>query len=265
VHGAHNSRSRCIKKTNIHGGVRVGLIPEIKQKIDDWLNAEPGRSISSLATLAGIHYSTARRILQNENLPTYETIVAILGVVDKNANLTSLLSRQYPDGNNRLISAFKSNPVDLSFFRGLDSLSNLIFAFLINSRDSSMEEINKEFGNAGLKALNTLVERGLVESTDGVLRPKMREICLTAPFDVMNMISSHLDHTNMENIGNSMGLAGILWDCTTIDGYKKILKISTEALASISNVMKECPGQVPVYSTCLVNSYLTLSNEKLRS
>lgn len=241
----------------------MGLIPEIKQKIDDWMSAEPGRSVASLATLAGIHYSTARRVLQNETLPTYATIASILGVIDKSANLKDLLSRQYPDHKN-LISVFNKNPVDLSFFQGLDSLSNHIFAFLTNSRDSNLDEIGKEFGNAGLKALDTLVERGLVENNDGVLKPKMRELCLTAPFDIMNMISSHMDHTNKENLENSTGLAGILWDCTSIEGYKRILKISTETLASISNVMKECRGSIPVYSTCLVNSYLTLSNREIK-
>ncbi|MCB0384362.1 MAG: hypothetical protein KDD43_03140, partial [Bdellovibrionales bacterium] len=75
----------------------MALTPEIREKIDAWLEGGVDRSPAELARRAGVPYSTARRTLQGESTPTYNNLASILSVAVENIEVIPLLKLQFPE------------------------------------------------------------------------------------------------------------------------------------------------------------------------
>lgn len=234
------------------------LAQEIREKIESWLTDEPGHSIKDLALKAQVHYSTVRRILQNETIPSYSTLASIISIVDKNADLRYLLSLQFPKLTD-IVSTFRQTVLTEPQFNGLDSLSLHLFSFLTNYRDSNEEEIKKEFGNAGMMALKTLIDKELVEMDQGIIKPKLRDVRITGLLDTLNLIKSMVQHTNVTNIENDIGMSGVLWECISKEGYKQLIELHSKMMKEIDLIFSRNPGPIPAYSISIVNPFITLS------
>lgn len=235
----------------------MALNSEIRQKIDSWLGAETGRSVSELARRARVPYSSLRRILQDETAANYPTLANVLDVVACGSEIGPLLSKQYPELSN-IFSIFREKEVAAgTLISSLDQDTLYVLAFLTCDKPVSLRELREEFGTRGLRSLEILKMRKVVEvSDDGeTIKALMPEISFHHADDILKVIHSHLHFTNTANMTCHKATIGAMWGSMSIDGYIQSLKILETAALAISKIRSSCPGQIPMYFTYLMNSY----------
>ncbi|MBK9039112.1 MAG: hypothetical protein IPL83_08120 [Bdellovibrionales bacterium] len=239
------------------GGSYVALNSEIREKIDNWLSFEAGRSVSELARRAKVPYSSLRRILQDETKPNYYTLASVLEAAGCGSEVGPLLSKQYPELS-QILSIFREKEVAAGdLVSSLDPDSIYVLAFLTCDKPVSLTELREEFGARGLRSFEILKTRNVVElSEDGeTIKVLMPEICIRNPDDILKFIQSHLNFTNTANIYSNKATVAAMWGSMSFEGYTKAREVLKTAALTISKIRGSCPGEIPMHFTCLLNSY----------
>jgi Ni,Fe-hydrogenase I small subunit len=235
----------------------VALNSEIREKIDNWLSFEAGRSVSELARRAKVPYSSLRRILQDETTPNYPVLASVLAVAACGSEIQSLLSKQYPELSH-VFSIFREKEVAAgTLISSLDQDSIYVLAFLTCDKPVSLTQLREEFGTRGLRSLELLKMRNVVEmSEDGeTINVLMPELSFHHPDDILKLIQSHLNFTNTANMTSNKATMGVAWGAMSLEGYIKSLKVLETAAVTISKIRSSCPGEIPMHFTYLLNSY----------
>lgn len=235
----------------------MALNSEIREKIDNWLSFEAGRSVSELARRAKVPYSSLRRILQDETKPNYYTLASVLEAAECGSEVGPLLSKQYPELS-QFLSIFREKEVAAGdLVSSLDQDSIYVLAFLTCDKPVSLTELREEFGARGLRSFEILKTRNVIElSEDGeTIKVLMPEICIRNPDDILKFNQSHLNFTNTANISSNKAVIGTLWGSMSLDGYIKSLKVLETAALTISKIRSSCPGEITMHFNYLINSY----------
>lgn len=247
----------------------MGLLPEIRQKIDAWLEGGHGRSPTNLAQLASVSQTTTRRIIQGESISTFGNMANILSVVlgEDCSELPSLMKKQYPK-DSRAIDIFLGDGVVSDDRRGRlnkviesNPLCIVIYALIESLDDVSEDQILKEYGRIGQRALTSLMEEGLVEEASGSFRCTNNggKMNFTAK-SMIRSIAAHSDIQNLENLENDYGVASLQWGSASSEGYNLAIKLTAEYVSNMKKLIDENPGKIPMYSVVYNNSYIELKS-----
>src|SRR6478609_6788329 len=71
------------------------MLPDLKELIDTWLKERSTRNLSLLSRQTGVPYPTLRRVYQQENSPSLETVLSVLNVVASTDATLQFLSRHF--------------------------------------------------------------------------------------------------------------------------------------------------------------------------
>lgn len=249
------------------GGAQMRLIPEIKEKLEKWIDSGPSRSIAELARRSGVSYTSTRRMVQNEGLPSYNNLANILSVLLENDidALPTLLKQQFPHLG-RAIDMFLNDGVisdqnreALNRTINENSLASVIYAMSDSDDGTSLSDIIEEHGRSGLKALKELTSVGLIEESGGRYKTTEKNGKVNFPVQtIINAIAAHANISNVENIENGFGVTSLQWATANKIGYNKAIELTIEYTGKVKMALEANPGKIPVYFAAIGNSYVEL-------
>lgn len=247
----------------------MNLLPEIRFKINSWLENGTGRSSAMLARLAGLPYSTTRRVVQGESISTCVNLANILSVVLENNDahlLGSLLKEQFPNETS-VIETFISKGLisddsrqKLNRFINDDPISSVIYAICNSDIGVSADEIENEYGRAGMRALDNLINAELVEQAGGKFKTSTdRKVNFTVQ-SFKNALKGHVDNMLFENLEENLAFGYIQWGTISKEAYCQALVALKKNMQEIESLITNNPGNIPIYFLSLGNSYVDLKS-----
>ena len=245
----------------------MAVIREIREKIDSWLAGGGERSPAELARRSGLPYSTVRRAVQGESVPTYANLANILSVVlpeSEAGSLPSLLKAQFPQASS-VIDTFLGKGVvsdqqrlALNGLIDCEPLCSVVYALVDCQQGTSLNDIKAEYGRAGARSLNLLEEAGLVEMVGGMYRTVSEAKVNFTVNTFKNTVLAHVQSLNAENIEKSQAHGSIQWGGISMEAYKLAIEKHEKCMSEIGKIVDSNPGTIPAYFLSLANSYLNV-------
>lgn len=143
----------------------MNMTDELSALIDSWLAQRKNHSLPQLRLFSGLSYATVRRVYQKEGIPTFDTVVSLLGVVANHENSVDFLSRYFPDIGKKVDLSLLA-PTAATSLAQLDFMSTtdlLVLSLAAVSGGVREEEITASAGELGMESLNKLMDCGSIE------------------------------------------------------------------------------------------------------
>lgn len=217
------------------------MLADLKELIDSWLKDRPTRNLSLLSRHSGVPYPTLRRVYQQENVPTLETVLALLNVIAGNEAAMSFLSRHFSQIGawvGKLVSSYDVSITSGDFNEELRDRISFAIITLASSGGTSVETITRKFGDYGLSKLKRLIEIEAIYEQDGCLRCRYENFSVLDPRLILEQIKHTVDLFDMTQIGEAGVCAQLHTDGLDDQGvselHKRILEFE-EDLRQIFN------------------------------
>ncbi len=169
----------------------------------------PKYSSSQLAKLVGISQSTFNRIENGQTNPNLLNISKLLGYL-KSTHKISDASKFLPESLTLKIKENLShnfeNPIiggDFASYFSKSSYRNIMLLALTKS-GTTRDEIQLEYGNSGLKLLNELIEKKLLNETRGIIRGFEETVSFNQEILKQTLISCVTEKYNAEEFGQGV-------------------------------------------------------------
>lgn len=134
----------------------------------------------------------------------------------------------------------------------------LVYFFITSSKKNTVtqKDIQEEFGRRGVYALDQLIKEGLVlvNQSFGYIYPRHDHSSIVIPHENIKIQMAHLRYFDYSNLGTVAGFANLNSSCS-LEGIHKIREVLFKATYRISEVFKECPGNIPIYANFACNTY----------
>lgn len=145
----------------------MAMTDSLRESIDRWLSAREKRSLSMLARLSKVSYSTVRRIVQGEKYePSSNTAMKLAGVVMSKPELVAFATEYFPNMVADRTDVSHSSEDELM---ELLEDSNYIPVLLLSSHKdgTNEEEVRYFFGNEFTHKFNEMVNAGHLKRVRG--------------------------------------------------------------------------------------------------
>lgn len=228
---------------------RLAILSELKDAITSYLEVNKNLSLNAIACRSNVSEPTLRRIKKGEvkTLPRINTIVDILSIIYKERNISSLIQKCGPHLKSYLSKVFSvlmdteaayENDTGLSKVLQ-DSTSYLIYKLAANRIGIKREQVQRNFGELGLKKLSDLERKGLVFEMVGSYHARTKSFCLDDDLFIQNF-KSVADFIRIEE-GPARGdnLFYNLSESVSEEGYQKIMAIQRQALKEIVSILND--------------------------
>ena len=245
---AHNNTMKIAAASNSPSS--KGLLgAELQTLIENYL-ADQRKTLAILARECSVSYSTLRRMAQNENMPDFGAVIAVLGVICDKTQAKQFLAKYYPKIFNAFDAAFLDHPPaktqDLTHY--LDS--ELAFAVLQMSAQKSRctrAMILKSFGEFGRNKLQEFIEAGYIgEDNHG----NLSFLGFGSEHDVDRCLSNIRVLAKVfdeSNLGTDAAFVAAYSESVTREGLRKIKQYGREYYKSLQKIIEEHEGDIPVY------------------
>jgi len=217
----------------------------ITELIEGWMSESPRRNLSMLAKKSGVSYTTLRRLIADEQKPSISTELDILNVVTDTKSRADYLQNTHPDfaklevnlAANACLDEEKS---DLSDWVENPMACNIAI-FCSSQLGSTKDEIEKEFGNSGIRVLNLLLDSGAVYESEG--RLKYADYFIKSPSIVLKGIQN-----SIKLIEDQESLEAWNWLHTGVsqDGLKEMKEATKSYLETLTKIRCEFSGNIRV-------------------
>ncbi len=182
------------------------MLADLKELIDAWLNERATRNLSLLSRQSGVPYPTLRRVYQQENIPTLETVLALLNVVAANEAAMQFLNRHFADIGawvGKLVNSHDYSITSGDFNEELRDRISFAIITLASSGGTRLETIAKKFGDYGLIKLKRLLEIEAIYEKDGLLYCRYENFSVLDPRLILEQIKHTVDLFEMTQIGEA--------------------------------------------------------------
>lgn len=228
--------------------------------IDSWIDEKSLRTIAALARQSGVSESVVRRAHRKEAIPNVDNLAKILMTTTYTKTFKELkaaipavlseylISKDYIFAN----SGFDGERTTLEIESHLQTFENyLVFKRISHSDMIYRSDIKDQYGFRGLKALDELIDVGLVEQSD-------REVLSIA---LKNFSTSHdLQKRHLPKLvetfydfEDSRHILANYSESITSKAAREILELQKETNKKIANIMINNPGDVPYLYMGLLN------------
>lgn len=204
---------------------------ELRHAIDQWLEKR-GNTLTKLSKKAGLGYSTVRRIMQNEQIPTLRTQMQIGFVVFKPEKCCEVFKNDIPN----YLTPFTVGPGvtndNSQVLDGLllDDLSHAIVSLAM--RGTTREEIKEEHGRHGLESLDALLAMNALEEKDGVVSAE--DVDINAVGDLCKAIQLSALQISPQNY-----TAGCWWsEGWSVKGITALAALCSEFMSRIAEMRR---------------------------
>lgn len=224
------------------------------------LNAQlekPYHSVSNLAKKSGLSEMTVRRIVQGESRPNFETVASILKVTAKREEMMSILRDEFPEMTNAIDRVWGNgetysicNSVDLT-----NALSSSLGCYIVNSASCKCgikrTKIKSLYGTKGESTLNSLLEKGILVETDGIVRYPEEDFSVTG-----DLISTQIRHfVDAYDAKNPSSARTVQVEGLNEEGIKEAQNALIECAKKIGDIRqdKKYLGNVPFFFCAFSN------------
>lgn len=227
---------------------------ELKQLVNDWINAKENRNVSSLARGAGVSENCIRRVLNNNSMPITENLRKIILFIKGTDTNKNIISSLMPSLQNH----FKFELSYLSFEEIGDYLNILEieailkdfphqFVFERSSMDPgiSVTEINEMFGSYADTIIENLSKSNLVSDTDGII--KCNQNYKNHSFSTIYY--KNLSTQMIQNFYKTDSAINYLFfqnESVSKNGYAKVMDIIEDSSKKVMAAIKDNPGDIPL-------------------
>jgi len=181
------------------------MLADLKELIDAWLKDRPTRNLSLLSRQSGVPYPTLRRVYQQENVPTLETVLALLNVIAPNEAAMNFLNRHFSDIGawvGKMVHSYDVSITNGDFNEELRDRISFALITLASCGGTTMEIISRKFGEYGLVKLKRLLEIEAVYEQDGILRCRYENFSVLDPRLILEQIKHTVDLFDMTQLGS---------------------------------------------------------------
>jgi hypothetical protein len=234
---------------------------QLKKMTTDYLQTHSSLTLNALAVRSGVAATTLRRLMQNEDkgeLAPHSVLalVAYLLREKKISKILKMIDGPVADLLNRCFDQFifdesADHKIDVSLnelFK--DRTTYLVYKLAANNCGISIDEIKNTFGLIGLKKINDLLDKGLLQTDDqGRLHAKEKNFAVDLTL-AHQLTHSLVDHYKPTDVDCGLNLFYSLSEGLTEAGIKKIKEIEIEAVKNVYEIMNEKKnhGDIPYFS-----------------
>lgn len=236
----------------------MSVVKTLGAAIESWLNQKPGRSLSMLARMSGVGYSTVRRCAQGEGDPTQEVALAIASKVMNDAAVRDFVGSYWPGLRRYVLEA--NHPVPegdddvIEFIRSEPHFKIMVMASHPEGVDAA--DIVRKFGEDMLPFFEDLTAAGtlrpignnrwLFDREYGNVSRELARECLKRLADLCPRSNDAITD------GSS---AYVAWESLTPEAAKEVALLTSRYCTDIYSVVskKENHGDVLVVCGALHN------------
>lgn len=238
----------------------AALSEDLKQLIDQYLNAHRSRSLATLSRVSGVAYSTLRRFSQGEGNPTAEPVLKIVDATLGSKDKVDFIGKHFPEIARTIQHAkvyeHSAPRDDLKQFYMRDP-HNFILNLVINHQGSSVDDIMRLTGERGVAALDELVEHGLLSRDYRTGRVTYADESLFGSDCDMALaqIKRSADYFDRTLIGTKAAKLAHLTAPVNLEGLHKIHGLVSDAIIQICK-LKDDPryaGNIPFFVDLIMN------------
>jgi transcriptional regulator with XRE-family HTH domain len=231
-------------------------------RIRAYLDAHPRSTLRSIAKRSGLSTMTVSRLAQGEVAkPSFESTVALIGVIADRDDVSAFLAAHFPDTMDSVARVYKENASllnheDVEQFLA-DPLRFTVFDLASMDAGTSRAIIAEEFGKTGLKALESLLQSGILyEDGKGQISYAngLNYVAINAN-DIIRRLQIRLESFQVENLGTRAARLASISESLNEEGMHKIHQILTECIDKIQEIRQDrvYKGTIPVYLGLFMN------------
>lgn len=150
------------------------LCQDLRQMVQTYAAGYPNLSLPQISKKINVAYPTLNRIMNGSGNPSLSVVTNILVNTGNGRRLEDFLTRMDPDMARAFKNYFSHNhdtpvldPKTSTLFANKDYLFILLLAF--SQSGTSREEIRDEYGKAGIKRLEELLDQNILKEVSGVI------------------------------------------------------------------------------------------------
>lgn len=228
------------------------LTRDLKELIEAYFQEgkNNNRNRQTLSKKSGVSHNTITRILQEETIPAFETVLSLLQVVRPDDYL-ALLKKHFPN-----ISPFDSNEAKIwdkneliKLFES-DEVTFLIFCKAGKSHGISRQFVAAKFGEFGSAKLKHLLDLNILKECDNTItwsKNVVLNVNILAKLVQKSVgVFCELDKGRTNSYGIDWYVEGL-----SEEGYKKLLKLQTCYAKDMAAIINKHPGQLDVTTLAL--------------
>ncbi len=238
------------------------MLADLKELIDAWLKDRPTRNLSLLSRQSGVPYPTLRRVYQQENVPTLETVLALLNVVAANEAAMSFLNKHFSDIGawvGKMVHSYDVSITSGDFNEELRDRISFAIITLASSGGTTIDIVGKKFGEYGLVKLKRLLEIEAVYEKDGILRCRYENFSVLDPRLILEQIKHTVDLFDMNQLGNPAVCAQLHTDGLDLQGVAELHKRIMEFEEDLRQIFNRYRGP-HVVMLSYISSFLQKGN-----
>ncbi len=221
------------------------MLKDLKDLIDAWLKDRSTRNLSLLSRQSGVPYPTLRRVYQQENSPTLETVLALLNVVTATDSAMSFLNEHFSNVGawvGKLVKGLDTSFTGGDFNEELRDRISFAVLTLASSGGTSFEDVDYRFGEYGLSKLRRLMEMEVIYEKDGRLRCRYENFTVLDPRLIIEQIKHTVDLFDLNQLGSPAVCAQLHTDGLNEVGVQELNRRILEFEEDLQRIFAHHPG-----------------------
>lgn len=231
----------------------MGLAESLAAGIENWLAEKPHRSMTMLARMSDVSYSSVRRLVQREGEPSHEVIMALAPIVFKKPELQEFVEQHYPQLKRFFEAASENSGKADDILRSKDHFRLMVLA----SHESglTLEEAIRFFGEGVTPAFEDLIE-------SGILKPSSHRYKAYIADDYVGALSFKLARKILGDMSDvydgkikAPTTAWVGWESLNVDALDRCNSILAKASDEILSIIQDekSKGSILVFMGTLLN------------
>lgn len=181
------------------------MLKDLKHLVDDWLKERGTRNLSLLSRQSGVPYPTLRRVYQQENSPSLETVLSLLSVVAPGDNALSFLNKHFSSVGSwvsKLVKSLDTQFPSADIHEELRDRISFAIITLASAQGTTRLLIEKKYGEYGLAKLSQLLEMDAIYEKDDRLYFRYENFSVLDARLILEQIKHTVELFDVKQIGD---------------------------------------------------------------
>jgi hypothetical protein len=237
------------------------MVEQLRSLLENYLESGRGRSVQSLAQVAGVSYSTVRRILQGEvSTVALTNVLALLQAVTDWASMVEFLKAHFPDTGKYLEQVARNHSIAQNALPELmaamlDFDSFVIVTLAATKTGTTRAAAAEVIGRRAEQAIDKLVADGtLLEAPDRRLHAAQENFACPSLPSIHAQLQHCLRFIRPEHVGQKKQMFGVHTNGVSREGQIKIHQAMERARAEIDAIAEANPGGEVIFTSMLMGT-----------
>ena len=234
------------------------MLKDLKHLIDDWLKDRSTRNLSLLSRQSGVPYPTLRRVYQQENSPTLETVLALISVVAPGDNALSFLNQHFSSVGSwvsKLVKTLDTQFPSADINEELRDRISFAIITLASAQGTTRALIEKKYGEYGVAKLRRLMEMDAIFEKDDRLYFRYENFSVIDSHLILEQIKHTVDLFDVKQVGETAVCAQLHTEGLNDAGVAQLARRITEFEEDLQRIfLRERGGNVVMLS--YISSFL---------